>query len=574
MRWIYRVLLAFGLLCCAAPGLAQPRPTFSSDGLPETLPDEIAVDFADETGAAEIASIGSSLGIRLVANSPLSTLDGVVRATVAPGRRDTVLAELKRDPRVQSAEPMVVLHASFVPNDPLYAPLQWHLRKVGAERAWDYGCGSGVTVAVIDTGVACYDRGPFAKGSDLNGTKCVAGHDFVRRGRRPSDDHGHGTHVAGTIAQTTHNERGVAGVAYCARLMPVKVLDRRGMGRVTDVAQGVRWAASHGARVINLSLGSPLPSSMLKRAIDEALEQDVIVVAAAGNTARSVGYPARYPGVIAVSATKQDDSLAWFSSRGKQIAFGAPGVEVTQQTVCEAGRNKCELFGTFNGTSMASPHVAGAAAVLVGMGVSRPAAVRSTLERTARRVGERKHFGAGIVDVGAAARSTYIWRTLWRALSVVLIGGWVVRRIRRKRGRVSPSPLAWLAVLAASLGVLFPAPLLGLRPAIGAARLPMELLMAPLGTWDGVLLGANVHRWLPLANALVPFGLTLVGFGNRRLRPVVGGLALGMAALLVQLAIGADVASPLGAWGLRLWLLVNVVPCVWIARMGLDASKR
>src|SRR5262249_43243121 len=159
------------------------------------------------------------------------------------------------------------------------------------------------------------------------------------------DDHGHGTHVAGTIAQTTDNGKGVAGMAFCANLMPTKVLTRQGWGTVADVAEGIRYAADHGAQVINLSLGGPIKSSILEDAVEHAYKKGVTVVGAAGNSGRSVGWPAAYDGVIAVSATDANDRIAWFSSRGPELSIAAPGVGVTQQTVCEGGRNHCELFG-------------------------------------------------------------------------------------------------------------------------------------------------------------------------------------------------------------------------------------
>jgi serine protease len=150
------------------------------------------------------------------------------------------------------------------------------------------------------------------------------GYNFVAKNKIAADDQGHGTHVAGTIAQTTNNGIGVAGLAHCAKLMPVKVLSARGWGTMADVAEGIRWAADHGAQVINLSLGSPSKSAVVENAVKHSIKKGVIVVAAAGNSGRSVGYPAAYPGVIAVSATDKNDAIAWFSSRGPEVTIGAP----------------------------------------------------------------------------------------------------------------------------------------------------------------------------------------------------------------------------------------------------------
>ncbi len=160
---------------------------------------------------------------------------------------------------------MALFRASFVPDDPLYASKQWHLARVGAESAWRYTCGQGVKVAVVDTGIACFDKGPFSRGSDLAGTRCEGGWNFVDDSPEAYDDQGHGTHVAGTIAQTTNNGVGTAGLAFCATLMPIKVLNRQGFGSVADVAEGIRFAADEGAQIINMSLGGPIKSRILRR---------------------------------------------------------------------------------------------------------------------------------------------------------------------------------------------------------------------------------------------------------------------------------------------------------------------
>src|SRR6185295_6653687 len=157
-------------------------------------------------------------------------------------------------------------------------------------------------------------------------------------------------------------------------------------GTTADVADGIRWAAEHGAQVINLSLGGPRNSSVLQKAIDYAVSRGVVVVAAAGNTGGGVQYPGASDGVIGVSAIGPDDKIAKFSSRGNGVDIAAPGVNVTQQTICKKGREKCERFPAYNGTSMASPHVAGAAALVVGLGVTDPAAVEAALQGSSRVV--------------------------------------------------------------------------------------------------------------------------------------------------------------------------------------------
>lgn len=551
----------------------EAAPTFSSADY-DDFADEIAVDVKDGLSDQEIADLGHEYGIDLRDNSPDRKDDAnLAVAHVARGRIAELVSRLSADSRVERVEPMGELRATFVPDDPKYGE-QWHLTRVGAERAWDLSCGTGVTVAVIDTGVACYDEGPFTKGTDLQGTRCVPGYNYVDKNERAADDHGHGTHVAGTIAQTTNNGFGVAGLAYCAKIMPVKVLSAGGFGSTADVAEGIRFAADHGAQVINLSLGGPIKSRILEDAVVHAHQKGSLVVAAAGNSGRSVGYPAAYPSVLAVSATDRNDSIAWFSSRGPEVGIGAPGVAVTQQTVCNKGRDKCEVFGVFNGTSMASPHVAGAAAMVVATGITDPDAVRSTLERTAVPKDDAKLYGAGILDAAKATTSAlFTQHMLPRLIAVIALLALLGRRIRQTRGTMASGPGIWLGILAGGFGLFPIAGLLGLLSRTGPARSIVETVLThPVGEWD-LALDVGLHRFLPLANALPALALFAVFFGVKKLRPTIGGFALGSAALLAQMALTADVSFVLGSVPLRIFAVANALVCVWLARIALDAKK-
>ncbi|HVZ71456.1 MAG TPA: S8 family peptidase, partial [Polyangia bacterium] len=298
------------------------------------------------------------------------------------------------------------------PNDPCFR-YQWHLSKLGLPDAWKLAAGKGVVVAVIDTGVT--------KVADLAQTKFVPGYNFVRNNTNADDDHGHGTHVAGTIAQSTNNKLGVAGVAPEAAIMPLKVLSASGSGSVGAIAQAIRWAADHGANVINMSLGGPRGVGTMESAVKYARDKGVVVVAAAGNDGRGrVGFPAAYPGVFAVAATQFDDSTTFYSNWGPEIDIAAPGGNVRvdqngdgqpdgvlQHTVMDAQPG----YRWFMGTSMATPHVAGVAALVMSAGVRTPDAVEQLLMETARRpagghAGARvdDRYGAGVVDAGAALR--------------------------------------------------------------------------------------------------------------------------------------------------------------------------
>lgn len=553
----------------------ERNPTFRVNA-DDVVPGELAIDFRDDVTEQDMNDLAAQAGVTLHAASTWShTHDKIEEGHVAGSVSDAI-AKLSADPRVEAVEPLEVFTVSgFVPNDPLYKD-QWHLKRVGSESAWGYSCGQGVTVAVIDTGVACFDHKGFAKGTDLAGTRCVPGYDFVNDRTEAADDHGHGTHVAGTVAQTTNNGTGVAGLAHCARLMPVKVLSKEGWGTLADVASGIRFAADNGAQVINLSLGGRSRSAVLEKAVKYALDKGVVVVAAAGNSSRSVEWPAAYPGVIAVSATDSKDRLAWFSSRGPQIAIAAPGVDVVQQTICNNGKNGCEIFGTFSGTSMASPHVAGAVALLVSEGVTDPQAIRAALAAgasapsgSAAAAPDPNKFGAGILDARGAVAHTHWTHFAIRGLLLLAVGLVVSRHIRKRGGVMNRGKGMMLGALVASVGLLSLAPLAGAGPHLGRFRWILDVLQRPLGEWD-LVFDASLHKWLPLANALPAVGLAALLFGSKRLRPFVGGIALGSAALLLQMGWSAEVATPFGPTLLRVWTVLNALICTWVARLALD----
>lgn len=548
------------------------RDFVAANDAPTYIPGEVVIDVKDDLSDSDIAELAKDMHVAIRDNSPGVKDDGNIEVTdVDPSEVPGLIARLKADPRVEGAEPAATASILWTPNDPKYEE-QWHMKRAGAEQAWDYACGEGVTVAVVDTGVACYDEGGFMKGTDLAGTSCVGGYNFVGKNEIAADDQGHGTHVAGTIAQTTNNGIGVAGLAHCAKLMPVKVLSARGWGTMADVAEGIRWAADHGAQVINLSLGAPVKSDVVEKAVAHAYKKGVVVVAAAGNSGRSVGYPAAYPGVIAVSATDKNDNIAWFSSRGPEVSIGAPGVGVTQQTICESGKNKCEIWGTFNGTSMASPHVAGAAALLVGQGITHPDAVKSTLQGTASPKEDQNLFGAGILESGKATMKTHWTHVLVRLAALVALAGLVFARIKKKGGKVEGGSGKVAGALLGSVGLLPFLPLLGVPARLGSLRTFAELAMKPVGEWT-LLLSPAVHKWLPLASAIPVFALTALFFGSKKLRPVIGGFGLGTAALCAQLAISGETWFAMGPFMLRIWCVANALLCLALARLALDTKK-
>jgi len=556
-------MLATGAASAGSPD--TPR-TSAVDETAEDIPGELVVDFADDVPPTGITELFARLAVGFTP-SALEVETRIEIVNVVGARLDEVRGALEKDPRVEVVEPHARVRALFVPNDPLLKE-QWHLTRVGAERAWDFSTGRGVTVAVIDTGIACEKFGPYDKATDLASTRCVGGFNLITKDVHANDDHGHGTHVAGTIAQSTNNGLGAAGMAFDARLMPVKVLTGEGWGTTSDVADGIRWAADHGAQVVNLSLGGPRNSKVIQRAIDYAKKRGVTVVAAAGNSGGAVGYPGASEGVIGVSALDPSDELAYFSSRGPGVDLAAPGVDVIQQTICNGGRDRCERFPSYNGTSMASPHVAGAAALLVSLGVSDPTAVERALTKHARKLDDsakgRFQFGAGALDAARALRSVALERTLGRLVALSLLIYFVFRNVRRRDPRLSPWTSRFLIpALLAGPGLLFFAPFL-----VGRHNDLVDLLARPLPDWD-ILLGVSFHGFLPLGTVLLPLGLTLVFLNLRGARPVLAGLAVGIAAYSFAAAVQGGIHSPMGRWGLALFAVANAVACVLLARLVL-----
>ncbi|GIF17761.1 type VII secretion-associated serine protease mycosin [Actinoplanes tereljensis] len=279
-------------------------------------------------------------------------------------------------------------------SDP-YRFYQWDLDTVRAPAAWARTTGAGVTVAVLDSGV---DAGH----PDLAG-QVLPGADLTDGTEGPSHDvHGHGTHVAGTIAAATGNGTGVAGIAPDVKILPVRVLGDTGAGYMSVAAQGVIWAADHGADVINLSISGATEEQSMTYAIAYARSRNVVVVAAAGNDRQKgnpVSFPGASPGVIAVAATGQGDAVAPFSTAGAYVDIAAPGAGI----VSTYPGNR---YVGMNGTSMATPHIAAAAALLRSVDRTlNPDQIEAALESSAVDLGapgRDDDYGHGRLDIVAA----------------------------------------------------------------------------------------------------------------------------------------------------------------------------
>jgi serine protease len=419
------------------------------------VPGQIVIGYEAAQSATVARDLSTRMGVRQAAPAPapgeqiVKVPDGVTVAQEA--------ARLRRQPGVAYAVPNYIAHAagSWTPDDPGprghasggWQQAQWNFLApagVNAPAAWanliaDHRPGGkGVTVAILDTGVAYRNWKNFRKAPDFAGTKFVHPYDFVANNGFPLDREGHGTFVAGVVAEATNNRLGLTGIAYGASIMPVRVLDSDGTGDATTISKGIRYAADHGAQVINLSLefdvsinSGEIPGIL--SAIRYAHRKGALVVAASGNEGiEQIAYPARAPDVVAVGATTRDRCLADYSNGGRRLALVAPGggqdSTLSNDPNCHPTRNLPNIvqetfrnptnpdrFGyprDWFGTSMAAPHVAAVAALVIASGVlgrhPSPDRVLTRLEQTAVPLGGSKpnsNYGYGLVDAGAATSS-------------------------------------------------------------------------------------------------------------------------------------------------------------------------
>jgi len=380
----HKILFLLMFAALLASSLAAGPSVGAAQGAGGYLPDEVLVSLNPGTDAAATAR---SVGAR----AHRQTLMGVWIFKVPTGQVQQVVNALSRNPKVEFAEPNGLVTTFQDPNDPYDNTTcynsskdgcvkQWAWGKIQAYQAWDVTTGSSrVRVAVVDTGI---------DNSHPDLPAVVAQYNFVNHSSNAEDDNGHGTHVAGTIGALTNNGIGVAGLNWHVSLMAAKVLDAQGSGFYADVADGIKWAADNGARVINLSLGGSLPSRTLQNAVDYAWNKGVVLTCAAGNSGTGAqSYPAAYPNCIAVAATDEYDLKASFSNYGASwVDVAAPGVNILS-TLPNSPVYLTTHYGyrkngdSLDGTSMAAPHVAGLAGLIWSTGKCRTAScVRSRIE--------------------------------------------------------------------------------------------------------------------------------------------------------------------------------------------------
>ena len=505
-RWAARAGVLVALMTAVVAAI--PTSAAATAAGASYVPGKVVVGFRTASSAALEAAIAARSGAELEsAPEPSVALLDVRRGETV----GAAIARLRAQRNVAYAVPDFIAHVSgyWYPNDRGrgtaargWRALQWNFLAlnggVGAPVAWAHlrndlaPGGLGVRVAILDTGVAYRNwRDPrthqyFARSPDFARTRFAAPCDLIRGTVKPVghaisassrctdpeavDRNGHGTFVAGVVGESTNNRLGVTGLAYGATIMPVRVLDAEGNGDSVTIARGIRWAATHGARVINLSLEFDLSVTAneipnVVQAIDFARRRGIIVVAAAGNdTANQLAYPAADPQVVSVGATTRDRCLAAYSNTGPGLDLVAPGggddASIPGDPKCHPGRLLPDVFqmtlvyptdsrdfglpNGWYGTSMAAPHVAAAAALVIASGVlgarPSPARVQTRLENTATALGPspapNQTYGYGLLNVAAATSG--VSRTAQsrrhKHLKPAELGDHVVRTISTEQG--------------------------------------------------------------------------------------------------------------------------------------------
>ncbi|MEX1020026.1 MAG: S8 family serine peptidase, partial [Litorilinea sp.] len=341
---------------------------------------------------AAVDAMLANYGAQVVENLPALQAQVV---SVPAGAAATVVELLQSQSGVVYVEPNHMASGQFVPNDPLYGTQQYAPQRMETESAWAVTQGdAAITVAVIDSG-AWFEH------PDLQG-KLLAGWNYVANNDNPADDHGHGTHVSGIIAAGFNNGVGMAGVGGNARVLVYKVLNDKNVGSYGHIAAAIVAATDAGAHVINLSLGGEFNSITLQNAVSYAWQNNVLLVAAAGNMGSTTPfYPAAYPQVMAVSMTNSLDGFVSLSNSGQWISLAAPGWAIrSTDWIGSQGE-----YGTRSGTSMAAPQVAGVAALVLAAAELDNATLRAVLENSAEDLGTPgfdSQFGHGRVNARRA----------------------------------------------------------------------------------------------------------------------------------------------------------------------------
>lgn len=356
------------------------------------IQDEVIVKFKDHLGESDIEKISEATNSWLVK------------------KLDTTYIFKSKDKHVSvmgsyfsNRDDVLYVEPNFIymqnqPNDMFYQDYQWNLPMIRTVEGWNISTGSEkVLIAVIDSGVDL-DHPDLAH-------RLTEGYNAVDKDSPPNDDNGHGTHVAGIIASETNNREGVAGITWHNKIIPVKVIGTEGYGTSFDVADGVRWAADHGADIINMSLGNYQHSDVMKEAVNYAYKKGVVIIAATGNdNTDQPSFPAAYPEVLSVSAINGQRSRAEFSNYGAYVDVVAPGVSIPSTY-------PGQQYAALSGTSMAAPHVAALAGLIISLNPDMSnKEIIQVIRETAVDLGEPGtdiYYGKGLINIEAALEGTY-----------------------------------------------------------------------------------------------------------------------------------------------------------------------
>jgi len=334
-----------GLIC-----ILTSSTSMANQAAREYVEDELLVQF--KAGVHHEKVMEALSGAEATEDEEISQIR-VKKIKVPPAALEKVKAALEKNPHVNFVEHNSLARGGTLPNDPTYAS-QWHLPKISAPQAWDISTGSvSVDIAIIDSGVD-------PAHPDLAG-KLIPGYNFLLGNTDTHDVLGHGTAVAGTAGAITNNTKGVAGVAWQNQIMPLVVLDATDYASYSNIAQAITYAADHGVRIINVSIGGSSSSSTLQNAVTYAWNKGSLVFVSAMNFNTNIPYyPAACTNAIAVASTTSADAKASFSNYGTWITLSAPGEYI--YTTNNGGG-----YGAWNGTSFSSPMTAGLAALILSV---------------------------------------------------------------------------------------------------------------------------------------------------------------------------------------------------------------